>query len=437
MSGLNQKDVEILRAYATGGNRERYWSYLAQKDGSDGYGLLALGVVRNDNLPGQVANAYAQVAASDQHERDPALPNRVLTEREWEHFGQTLLQRDLERRERWLDAGKPELALNLPGRDVQVAHDRAFVEHRLDPNCWTPRILLEATRKNVSEDAAEKVWQEMLNNDNRGLSRATNTVGHAYAAMPWGQATAYVAKLGFYEATMADQALPASNPNVIGIRSSYHVYDEKAGTWHHHPEGGFPMQERNARVLDGLNDTREARLERDNKATQFHPDDSYRQRIETPKVVLNDLPGQDPETRLAGLRPGDAHYPLYQQIREHVAALDAKHGRSFDESSERLTASLTALAVENRLERADHVVLSHGTADSAAGRNVFVVQGDLKDPAQQRAAMATEVAVQTPVEQSLQRLDVVGQEQRMLAQAEQQTQQAQVREGQERTVRMG
>lgn len=439
MSGLNQKDIEILRAYATDGNRERYWSYLAQKDGSDGYGLLALGVVRNDNLPGQVANAYAQVAASDQHERNPALPNRVLTEREWEHFGQTLLQRDLERRERWLDAGKPEWALNLPGRDVQVAHDKAFVDHRLDPNCWTPRILLEATRRNVSEDAAERVWQEMLNNDNRGLSRATNTVGHAFAAMPWGKATAYVATLGFYEATMADQALPASNPNVIGIRSSYHVYDEKAGTWHHHPEGGLPMQERNARVLEGLNETREVRLERGQKATQFHPDDAYRQRIETPKVVLNELPGQEPETRLAGLRPDHAHYPLYQQIRGHVAALDAKHGRSFDETSERLTASLTALAVENGLERADHVVLSHGTADSPAGRNVFVVQGELADPAHRRASIPTDVAVQTPVEQSMRQIDVAGQErqQQALAQTTQQELDARVRESQSQAMRMG
>lgn len=437
MSGLNQKDIDILRAYADQGNRELYWNYLAQKPGNDGYGLLALGVVRNDNLPGQVANAYAQLEASDQHDRNPGLRNRVLTEREWEAFGQTLLKEDLERREEWVGAGEPARALNLPGRDVQQAHDEAFKLHHLDPNCWTPRVLLEATRKNVSEDAAEKVWQEMLNNDNRGLSRATNTVGHAYAAMPWGQATAYVAKLGFYEATMADQALPASNPNVIGIRSSYHVYDQKAGTWHHHPEGGFPMQERNARVLEGLNDTREVRLERDNKATQFHPDDSYRQRIETPKVVLNDLPGQEPETRLAELRPGDAHYPLYQQIRGHVAALDAKHGRSFDETSERLTASLTALAVENRLERADHVVLSLGTADSAAGRNVFVVQGDLKDPAQQRAAMATEVAVQTPVEQSLQRMEVAGQERQAAAlQTEQRSQQDQ-REVEARSMRIG
>ncbi|MDY0980360.1 XVIPCD domain-containing protein [Stenotrophomonas sp. CFBP8994] len=437
MSGLNQKDLDILRAYADDGNRERYWNYLAQKQGNDGYGLLALGVVRNDNLPGQVANAYAQLEAADQHDRNPKLQNRTLTERQWEEFGQTLLHRDLERREAWLEAGNPTLALNLPGRDVQKAHDLAFERHNLDPNCWTPRILLEATRKNLSEDAAENVWKEMLNNDYRGTARAWNTAGHAYDAMPWGQATAYVAKLGVYELSMADQSLPTSNPNVIGIRSSHHEYDPKAGTWSHHTESGFPMQERNPRVLEGLNDTREVRLEREEKATHFHPDDPYRQRIETPKVVLNDLPGQDPNTRLAALRPGDAHYPLYQQIREHVAALDAKHGRSFDETSERLTASLTALAVENKLDRADHVVLSQATAEGAAGRNVFVVQGNLHDPAQQRAAMATETAVQTPVEQSLQRLDEAGQERQALAmQTEQRTQQNQ-QELEARSMRMG
>ncbi len=437
MSGLNQKDLDILRAYADQGNRELYWNYLAQKPGNDGYGLLALGVVRNDNLPGQVANAYAQLEASDQNDRNPRLQNRTLTEREWEAFGQTLLHRDLERREAWLGSGNPALALNLPGRDVQKAHDLAFERHHLDPNCWTPRILLEATRKNLSEDAAEKVWSEMLNNAYGGTARAANTVGHAYNAMPWGQATAYVAKLGVYEVSMAHQSLNTQDPNVIGIRSSYHVYNEKAGTWHHHTEGGLPILERNARVLEGLNDSREVRLERQLKATQYHADDSYRQRIETPKVVLNDAPAQEQNTRLAALRPGDEHYPLYQQIREQVADLDARHGRSFDQTSERLTASLTALAVENRLERADHVVLSQATPEGPAGRNVFVVQGDLHDPAHQRAVMPTELAVQTPVEQSLQRLDQAGQEQqRALAQAAQQ-QDAQVRESQTQTMRMG
>lgn len=437
MSGLNQKDIDILRAYADQGNRELYWNYLAQTQGNDGYGLLALGVVRNDNLPGQVANAYAQSQASDQSGRVPGLADRVLTEREWDAFGQTLLTRDLERREAWMAAGNPALALNLPGRDVQQAHDEAFKLHHMDPNCWTPRILLEATEKKLGKDAAENVWKEMLNNDNLGTRRAWNTGGHAYAAMPWGQATLYVGKLAGYEMVMFDQALSTNEPNIIGIRSDYHLYHQKEGTWHRHVEGSIPVQERDPRVLEQLNDTRDLRLERDHKATQFHQDDPHRQRLETPKVVSSDLPGHEHTTRLAGLGPGDAHYPLYQQIREHVAALDAKHGRSFDATSERLTASLTVLAVENKLERADHVLLSNATPDGPAGRNVFVVQGELADPAHQRAAMETQLAVQAPVEQSLQRLEQAGQDQHALAMQNEQRNQQDQREVESRSMRMG
>ncbi len=406
MSGLNQKDLDILRIYVKQGNRELYWNYLAQSSGNDGYGLLALGVVRNDNLPGQVANAYAQSQSSNQSERNAGLADRSLTEREWEAFGQTLLKRDFERRKEWVESGRPAEALNLPGRDVQQAHDEAFKLHGLDPNCWTPRVLLEATRKNLSEEAAENVWKEMLNNDKLGTARAWNTTGHAYAAMPWGQATAYIATLGGYELAMAHQALPTRDPNVIGVRSAFHAYDEKAGTWQFHPEGGIPMRERNPRILEQLNDTRDLRLERNQKAIEFHQDDPYRRRIETPKVVLNDH-SPEQHSRLAVLRPGDEHYALSQQIREHVAALDNTHGRTFDETSERMTASLTALALANKLDRVDHVVLSEATPNGPAGRNVFVVQGDLRDPAHRRAAMPTELATQTPVERSLQQLQEV------------------------------
>lgn len=111
--------------------------------------------------------------------------------------------------------------------------------------------------------------------------------------------------------------------------------------------------------------------------------------------------------------PGHADYPLYQQIRGHITALDAKLGREFDETSERLTASLVVLARENKLEQADHVVLSAATEASAAGQRIFVVQGNLNDPAHQRASMATELAVQTPVQESLQQLATVSQEQQL------------------------
>lgn len=87
--------------------------------------------------------------------------------------------------------------------------------------------------------------------------------------------------------------------------------------------------------------------------------------------------------------------------------LDENVGRSYDETSERLTISLMVLAKERGLERVDHVVLSNAVGDNPPGFNVFVVQGELDNPAHRRAAMPTEQAVQTPHEQSMERLDVL------------------------------
>ena len=104
MSGLTRQDLEILRFYAAQGNRELYWNYLAQKEGADGYGLLALGVVRNDSMPGAVANHFADNRAR--------ADGRVLSERDWERFGEDLVRRDLMLRARHLEGGRPDLGLN-------------------------------------------------------------------------------------------------------------------------------------------------------------------------------------------------------------------------------------------------------------------------------------------------------------------------------------
>src|SRR3546814_15007568 len=129
--------MHILGWYAEQGNRELYWNYLAQHEGSDGYGLLALGVVRNDNMPGAVANNLAQSHARSHDDR-------VLTEREWEQFGQDLLLRDLARRQYWMGKDRPDLALNLTVKAIQSAHDRSE-ERRVGKGCvstcrsrWTP-----------------------------------------------------------------------------------------------------------------------------------------------------------------------------------------------------------------------------------------------------------------------------------------------------------
>jgi len=120
----------------------------------------------------------------------------------------------------------------------------------------------------------------------------------------------------------------------------------------------------------------------------------------------------------AGLDPrkeGHPDHPIYRQIHDGVSALDAKHGRSFDETSERMTASLLATAKSSGLERVDHVVL--GTPPSnGSGPRMFVVQGDLDNPAHLRASVAISEAVNTPVEQSLAKVEQISQAQQVAQQ---------------------
>lgn len=134
---------------------------------------------------------------------------------------------------------------------------------------------------------------------------------------------------------------------------------------------------------------------------------------------------------MAEITPNHPEYGLNQQIRQGVAALDAQHGRPFDQTSERLTASLTVLAREQGLQQVDHVLVSTATAQHPAGHNVFVVQGDPANPAHLRAMMPTAVAAQTPVEQSMQKLGLGVQPP---VQAEQQTLDAQAQDPQQNPV---
>lgn len=121
-------------------------------------------------------------------------------------------------------------------------------------------------------------------------------------------------------------------------------------------------------------------------------------------------------------QPSHPDHALYLQIREGVEELDAKHGRSFDEASERMTASLLVLAKDNDLSRVDHVLVSNATATHPAGHTLFVVQGEASDPAHLRASMPTAEAAQTPVQESLLQFDSVSREAQQRALANQQEQ---------------
>ncbi|MCC4602436.1 XVIPCD domain-containing protein [Xanthomonas campestris] len=426
MSGLTGQDLQILANYADKGNRELYWNYLSQLDGADGYGTLALGVVRNDSLPGQVANSYAQDYARTQHDTGSRFANAQLSERQWEEFGQTLLKKDFELRQAWFDKERPDMALNLPGKDVMRAHDQAFLDHELDPNCWTPRVLLQAALENSGPQKLEQIWTNMLDNEYVGATRISNTGYETFAQMGLSAGSQYLAKLGTTEAIQMLEGRSAVDPNVIGSNSFYAMYFEKEHKWVNVSAGGGHLsmrEETNAGRIAELDDARAVRLERQHKATQFHEDDPYRSITRSPFTASADgLRDQTQSpTKLADIGPDHRDYALLQQVRAGVSAIDAQAGRTPDENSERLIASVMTLARQNNLDRADHVVLSQQTADSPAGRTVFVVQGELNNPAHLRAHMPTDVAVQTPVEQSLQQLEVASNDrQQALAQSQQQ-----------------
>jgi len=431
---MTDRDLKILGSYAREGNRELYWNYISQLPGADGYGTLALGVVRNDSLPGRVANSYAQDYARTQHDEGSRFPNAQLSERQWEAFGQTLLVKDLELRRAHFDAGRSDLALNLPGADVMRAHDRAFVDHRLDPNCWTPRVLLQAALEKSGPGQLEQTWTSMLNNDHLGGQRIKDTSWDAITQMGLVQGGQYLATLTGHEMGQALEGRASVDPNVIGGLSSYALYFPNEGKWASVTSGGGHSSLREisdpARIAE-LNDAREVRLERQQKATQFHPEDPYRNITRSPITASVDGPpdAQRNNIRLADIGPGHPDYGLLQQVSGHVATIDTRAGRTTDEDSHRLTASAMLLARQNNLERVDHLVLSTQTAHSGAGRHVFVVQGALNDPAHLRASMPTDVAVQTPVEQSLHQLTLASTERAQVqAQSLQQDAEAQMRD---------
>ncbi len=452
--GLSQSDIDILASYAKSGNRELYWNYLAQHEGSDGYGKLALGVVRNDNMPGATANSYAQEFAADQRGKGSGFDNRVLSERQWDDFGQTLLLRDLEQRQKMMRSHRPDLALNLPVAGVQQAHDDAFKEHKLDPNCWTPRLLLEAAYAKGGTEATQAIWKSMLDNSTYGVIRGKETVVNVAQFMEPADAAAYSASL-LKAGALAGLSESSVDPNHIGNKIRMHEYSPEKEHWRvgageavkatspvARALGQITIEETDRQTIDRLNETRDLRLERQQKSHAFHPDDPYRTIMKSPVTLASEqVPlQQDSLASAHGLAAGQENAALHQQIKQHVADIDARLGRPFDETSERLAASLTVKAVEAGMHRVDHVALSNATDHAPAGHTVFLIQGDPADPAHLRAAMPTALAVQTPVEQSVQQLETArldSQERALALQKEQQALDARTQESQSHSMRMG
>ncbi|MCE4373883.1 XVIPCD domain-containing protein [Xanthomonas hortorum] len=131
-----------------------------------------------------------------------------------------------------------------------------------------------------------------------------------------------------------------------------------------------------------------------------------------------------PERTLLQRVISDAQLPdkdreMLSTIREQVAGIDQQHGRTYDATSEKISVSLLATAKEGGLNRVDHVVLGN-TPDDGAGQRLFVVQGELDNPAHLKASMKAEEAARTPVEQSFAKIEQISNAQQERAVAAQQ-----------------
>ncbi|HIE5513199.1 TPA: XVIPCD domain-containing protein [Stenotrophomonas maltophilia] len=127
-----------------------------------------------------------------------------------------------------------------------------------------------------------------------------------------------------------------------------------------------------------------------------------------------------PERTLMQRLISEQHLPqkdreLLESIRSKVAEVDQQHGRAYDDASERISASLLALAKEKGIERVDYVALSQATADAGAGQRIFLIEGDPANPAHTRASMETATAAQAPVEQSFAKVGQLEQDQKAQA----------------------
>lgn len=323
MSRLNNKDVEILSFYAENGNRELYWNYLAQKPGNDGYGLLALGVVRNDNVPGQVANYYAQSAAQ--------ATRPGMTERDWENFGVDLMRRDLAERQDAMRKNEPERALNLSAVDVTRVHDQSFETAGIAKEAWTPRKLMEMAERKGGPAAMQEIWSGMLDNQKLGIYRGVSTLDEVRAHTDFsslssiGQAGQYVADMTAARMA-AHSALPNTDPNMIGSVGHSYIYSQRDQSWalvQQHAGSPAPMPPRfstvrDERLIAELNDTRAVRQERIASRDERHPDDPYRAIAQSP-FTLAEAPSapRDAETTLASA--DIRSQPLAQNIRRAFA----------------------------------------------------------------------------------------------------------------------
>ncbi len=105
-------------------------------------------------------------------------------------------------------------------------------------------------------------------------------------------------------------------------------------------------------------------------------------------------------------RPADPQHPdhgLHTQIQDRVGAL----GLPDTQNNEQLSMSLLAEAKAQGLWQVDHLFPNRATTDLKSGERLFMVQGSPTDPAATRAMLGITAAANTPIEESVSRIEAI------------------------------
>jgi len=125
--------------------------------------------------------------------------------------------------------------------------------------------------------------------------------------------------------------------------------------------------------------------------------------------------------------PDHPNHALYESASEKTRSLYAQHGITLrDDELARFAASVTVNARRSGMTHVDHLLFSENrkTGEVELNGNLIAIQGRLDDPANRFSATPTQLAAQTPVEESFRQLEVVDRQQsQRLAQFQEQQQQ--------------
>jgi hypothetical protein len=99
---------------------------------------------------------------------------------------------------------------------------------------------------------------------------------------------------------------------------------------------------------------------------------------------------------------------LHIQSTDAVRQLDEQMGRVTDHVSVRLAASLTVLAKDNEMQ-VHKAMFSDGNGHAKAGENVIILEiiGNGDPASYKKASMPTQLAINTPVEESFKKMDIM------------------------------